>query len=158
MHIRFDKIDEFIRVYDGIRYLVLLDPRQELEGSYKIGSVCPSILPSILLSFRLSGSFLGIGPLVFSETQDGVRGSCLVVHDRAGFFKKSLFTPRMGKMSQKQGFLNLLENLAINFFWIWSIKKFYNICCILTQIPYLGKIWFLRYGPKCSRPIRLQYF
>ena len=38
----------------------LLDPRPRLEGSYKIGSVCPS--------FRLLVSFLGIGSLVFSET------------------------------------------------------------------------------------------
>ena len=41
----------------------------------------------------------------------------------------------MGKMGQKQGVLNLLENLAINFFWICSIKKFFNIKCILAQIP-----------------------
>ena len=39
----------------------------------------------------------------------------------------------MGKMGQK-----LLENLVINFFWIWSIKKIYINCCILAQIPYLG--------------------
>ena len=25
--------------------------------------------------------------------------------------------------------------------------KVYTICCILAQILYLGKIWFLRYGP-----------
>ena len=42
-------------------------------------------------------------------------------------------------MGQKQGFLTLLENLDINFFWIRSIKKLYNICYILAQIPYLGK-------------------
>ena len=27
------------------------------------------------------------------------------------------------------------------------------ICGILAQITYLGKIWFLRYGPKRSWPI-----
>ena len=112
--------------------------------------VRPSVFPS--------GSFLGIGSLVFSETQHGVRGPCLVVRDRARFFRKNLFAPKMGKMGQKQGFLNLLENWVINFFWIWSIKEFYNICCILAQMSYLGKFWFLRYGPKCFRPIRLQYF
>ena len=36
--------------------------------------------------------------------------------------------------------------------------KFYAICCVLAQILYLGKIWFLRYGPKCSWPTRLQDF
>ena len=29
---------------------------------------------------------------------------------------------------------------------------------MLEQILYLGKFWFLRYGPKCSWPIRLQDF
>ena len=54
--------------------------------------------------------------------------------------------------------LNLLGNLVINFFWMWSIMKVYTICSILPQIPYLGKTWFLRYWPKCFRPIRLQDF
>ena len=82
---------------------------------------------------------------------------CLTEPD---FFNK-IFLPKMGKMGQKcakKGFLNLLENLVINFFWIRSIVKVYIICCILAQIPYLGKIWFLRYGPKYSLPIRLQDF
>ena len=29
---------------------------------------------------------------------------------------------------------------------------------MFEQISYLGKFWFLRYGPKCSWPIRLQDF
>ena len=117
-----------------------------------------SVFPSFCLLVLPSGSFLGIASLVFSETQHDVRDPCLVVRDRAGFFQRSFFPKKMGKMGQKQGFWILLENLVINFFWICSINKFYNICCILAQIPYLGKIWFLRYGPKCSRLIRLQYF
>ena len=32
-----------------------------------------------------------------------------------------------------------MENLVINFFGIWSIKKVYVNCCILAQIVYLGK-------------------
>ena len=71
----------------------LLDPGPWPEGSYELGSVCPSVL--------LSRSFLWIGSLVFSETQHGVRGPCLVVHDRAGFFLKNLFAPKMGKTGQK---------------------------------------------------------
>ena len=54
--------------------------------------------------------------------------------------------------------MDLLENLVINFFWIWSIKKVHIICCILAPIPYLGKIWFLRYWLKCFWSIRLQDF
>ena len=112
--------------------------------------VRPSVRPFVFLSFQpsalLSRRFLWIGSLVFSETQHGVRGSCLVVCGRSGFLKKNLFAQKMGKMGQKQEFLNLLENLVMNFFWIWSIEKFYDVCCILAQILYLGKIWFLRYG------------
>ena len=36
--------------------------------------------------------------------------------------------------------------------------KIYIICCVPAQISYLGKFWILRYGPKCSKPIRLQDF
>ena len=138
--------------------VVLLDPRLWVEGSYELGSVLLSFRPSVLLS----GSFLGIDSLIFSETQHGVRGPCVVVHDRVGFVKKNFFCPKNGenglKTGQKWGFLDLLKNLVINFFWIWSIKKVHIICCSLALIPYLGKIWFLRYGPKWSRPIRLQDF
>ena len=42
------------------------------------------VRPSILQSFHHSVmKFFGIGSLVFSETQHGVRGLCGVVHDRA---------------------------------------------------------------------------
>ena len=102
------------------------------------------------LSVLLSGSFFTIGSLVFSETQHSVRGPCVVVGDRAGFFEKIFFAPKMGKMGQKQGFLNLLEDLVISF------KESSQIFCIFAQIPYLREIWFLRYGPKCYLPIRLQ--
>ena len=71
-----------------------------------------SFFPSVLWPFRsfvfLSGSFLGIGSLVFSEIQRGVRSLCVAVCDRAGFFldfflTKS-FAPKIGQMGQKQGF------------------------------------------------------
>ena len=52
-----------------------LDPRLRPDGSYQLGSVCPSFNPFVLL-FR---SFLGINSLVFSETQHDVRGPCGVV-------------------------------------------------------------------------------
>ena len=59
-----------------------------------------------------SGSFLEIDTSVFSGTQHGG-----VVCDKAGFFRrKNMFEPKMGKIVQKYGFLNLLENLVINFF------------------------------------------
>ena len=59
---------------------------------------------------------------------------------------------------QNRVFLNLLKNLVIIFSWIWYIMKVCIIGYIPTQISYLGKILFLRNGPKYSRPIRLQNF
>ena len=60
-------------------------------------------------------------------------------------------------MGQKL-FFEFIEKVFINFFWICSTMKIYIICCAPTQIPYLGKFLFLRYGSKCSQPIRLQDF
>ena len=62
------------------------------------------------------------------------------------------------KMGQKHGFLNILRNFVITFYWICSIMKIYSICCVPAQIPYLGKFWFLIYWQKCSQPIRLLDF
>ena len=61
-------------------------------------------------------------------------------------------------MGQKQFFLNILKRFVINSYWICSIMKIYIICCVPAQIPHLEKFWFLRYGQKCSQPIRLQVF
>ena len=74
----------------------------------------------------------------------------------ARFFGKTFFAPKIGEMGQKYDFLNLNKNLAINFHWIFSIMKTYTIYCVPAPIAYFGKILFLRYGPKCSKPIRLQ--
>ena len=76
------------------------------------------------------------------------------------FLGKIFLPQKLGKWAQngpKTGFFQL-ENLVIDFYWIWSIMKFFIICCVAAQIPYLGKLLFLRYGPKCSQPIRLQDF
>ena len=53
----------------------------------------PSFHPAALLSFQ---SVIGIGSLVFSEPQHGARGVCGVVRDRAGFFGKFFFAPKIG--------------------------------------------------------------
>ena len=45
------------------------------------------------------------------------------------------------KVDQKQSFLNLFRNLVIDFYWMCSVKKIY-ICCVPTQIPYLGSFCF----------------
>ena len=50
----------------------------------------------------------------------------------------------------------LLKNLVINFYWICSIVRIYIICCYMLFANNI--ILFLRYGPKCFQPIRLQDF
>ena len=45
-------------------------------------------------------------------------------------------------------FINLVCNESL----------YYCNSCMLEKISYLGKFWFLRYGPKCSLPIRLRDF
>ena len=96
----------------------LLDPWPWPEGSYKLGSVCPSVL-------------LGIGSLVFSESKHGVRGPFGVVPDRAGILKKKIyFCPQNGSII---GFFEFIGKFSL-------FRKFYINCCILAQILYLGKI------------------
>ena len=114
-------------------------------------------LSSFHSSFCLSGHFLGIVSFVFSKFWHDARNPYEVVCD-SQIFQKKHFAQKIGKMGQKQGFLNILKNFVINFYWICSIMKIYIICCVPAQIPYLGKFLFLRYGPKCSQPIRLQDF
>ena len=41
---------------------------------------------------------------------------------------------------------------------IYNESLYYCNCCVLKQISYLGKFWFLRYGQKSSWPIRLRDF
>ena len=74
------------------RILHFLDNRSWPEGSYELGSVRPSTLPTS------SGSFLGIGSLVFFfETQHGVRAPCVLVRGRARFFEKNIFSQKWEK-------------------------------------------------------------
>ena len=71
--------------------------------------------------------------------------------------KKFFLTPNW-ENEPNIGFFGFIEKLVIDFYWICSIMKVYIICCVPSQIPYLGKILLLRYGPKHSQPIRLQDF
>ena len=82
----------------------ILDPLLLPERSYELGSVRPSVLQSFSPSILLSGSFLGIGSLVFSESLDGVRGPCGVVHDRARFLGINFFAPKRGKWAKNRVF------------------------------------------------------
>ena len=90
----------------------------------------------ILLFVFLSRHFLGILPLIFCKFWHGGRNPYEVVQDSA-IFKKFFFDLKLGKSFYGENLYSL---------------------CVPVQIPYLAKYLFQRYGPKCSQPIRLQYF
>ena len=75
-----------------------------------MNKVCPSFCSEVFMELALQ---------FFSGTQHGVRGPCGVVYDR--------FTPKMGKIGQAQGSLNVQENsvffLVLYFLSVWSIMK-----------------------------------
>ena len=126
--------------------LYLLDPKWLPEGPMKWGQS--------ILCFCLSDCFLGIG-LFFSEFWHGAKNSYENVRD---IFWKNSFCPKDWKNGPKVGFFELKEKFTYQF-----LSKFVNneisiICCVPAQIPYLGKIFFLIYQPKCSQPVRLQDF
>ena len=54
-------------------------------------------------------------------------------------------------------FLKLLKYLFINFFLICFVMKACVLSCVYAQVPYVRKIWFPKYGLKCSQSVRLQY-
>ena len=91
--------------------------------------------PSVLLF----GCFLGIISF-FSKFWHVARNLHEVVHDRAEFSRGKKKLENGSKMVPKQGFLNLVKNLVINFYWIYSIiMKICIICCVPAQILYLAK-------------------
>ena len=116
-------------------------------------SILPSVLPSVQ---AFSWNCIIVFFLNFSIVLETHLKLCMT----AGFSRKifPLKLENRPKIGQKQGFLNLLKNFVIDFFWICSIMKIYIICSVPTQIPYLGKNFFQRCGPKCCEPIRLQDF
>ena len=59
------------------------------------------------------------------------------------------------------GFFECIGKFIFSYFFIsmvYNESLYYCNSCMLEQTSYLGKFWFLRYGPKCSWPIRLQDF
>ena len=82
-----------------------------------------SLLPCFFL-----GNSLGLARQFFSESQYPVRDLRIIVHGRAG-------------MGQKEGFQDILENLVLDFFGDWPVKKVHVTCCIPGRVLYLGNIW-----------------
>ena len=89
-------------------------------------------------------------------------GAPVVLHMTGPDFLKIMFCPQNGETRPSPGFFE-----KVHFFFsvlYLFINLVYNEClyycssCMLEKISYLGKFWFLRYGPKCSWPIRLRDF
>ena len=93
--------------------IFLLDPLV-VAGRVLWIRVCPSLCPSILPS----GRFLGIGSLVFSDTQHGVRGPCCAWQSQI-FWKKN-FCPKNG---QKIGVFQFIGKFSHYFF----LNLVYNV-------------------------------
>ena len=131
------------------RYEYTTQPKGSCHGQKgQMNKVCPSFCSEVFIELALQS---------FSGTQHGVRNSCGVVYH-------SQITPKMGKIGQVQGSLNVQESsgfFSVLYFVIslvYNESFYYCNSCMLEQTSYLGKFWFLRYGPKCSWPIRLQDF
>ena len=124
-----------INTVRGISSLrTLLDPRRQPKWFYKIRSVHPSVLlsvlslvlPLVLLSFRPSvrssvcpGIFFELYLelfLNFAMVLETQMKLCVTEPDFPGKFFCPENWENQPKMGQKQGFLNLLENLVIKFF------------------------------------------
>ena len=78
----------------------------------------------------MSGCFLGIGSLGFSEFWHGARNPYHVVRDRARFFGKT-FAPKIGEMSQKIGFFEFKEKFGQKFSLNLSYNE--NLSCFLCS-------------------------
>ena len=59
---------------------------------------------------------------------------------------------RENRAGSRPNLLNFLKNFVINVFWIWSKVKSISFFMLL----HISNTWLVRYGQKCSQPIRLQ--
>ena len=77
---------------------------------------------------------------------------------------KIMFCPPNGENRPSPGFFECIGKFRFFsqffiFLSTWSIMKVYIMVILACFRKFLiGKFWFLRYGPKCSWPIRLQDF
>ena len=92
-------------------------------------------------------------------------GAYVVLRITEADFLKIMFCLPNSKNWPSLGFFECIGKFSFFFsvlyFFInlvYNESLYYCNSCMLEQISYLGKFWFLRYGPKCSWPIRLQDF
>ena len=107
-----------------------------IPGSSRNGPVKYCL--SILLSCCLSGFFLGIESLGFSEFWHGSRKPYQVVWQSQIFLEIFFLPHKLGEWAKNRGFFNLKMNLVIDFHQICSIMK---ICYLLgsSTNPMFGK-------------------
>ena len=94
-------------------------PKKSEKQSLKNNSIWVQLhfLWFVLPSFHLSGHFVGIVSLVLSRFWHGARNSYEVMHDRARFSGKILFTQKIWKMNQKWA-----KNKVCLIYWnIWLL-------------------------------------
>ena len=79
-------------------------------------------------------------------------------------FLKIMFWPRNGEIRPSLGYFECVGKFSFFLNSLIFLNLVHNEilyhcnCCMLEKISYLGKFWFLRYGSKCSWPIRLRGF
>ena len=82
----------------------------------------------------------------------------------ARFFEKNVLPSKRGKLTRPRilWMYGKIQSffLVLNFFisLVYNESLYYCNFCMLEQISYLGKFWFLRHDPKCSWLIRLRDF
>ena len=116
--------------------------------SFLCPSFCSSVPPSVLWSVRAFTCYWIVSFFLFCARQNRI-------------FWENKFPQKVGmwvKNFGKIGFLKFIEKSGINIQRIYSIMNTDNICCVSTEILYLEKILWLRFGSKTSKPIRLQIF
>ena len=93
-----------------------------------------------------------------------VLGTHVVLYMTARFFENRVFPSKWGKQTKARDLWMYRKAqlfFSVLYFFInlgYNESLYYCSSCMLEQISYLEKLWFLRYGPKCSCPIRLQDF
>ena len=126
--------------------------------------VCPCVWPSLRPSVLLSGNFLRIVSLVFSETLYGVRGSIWrCAWQRPIFSKKSPFgknDQQCSKMTQSYSFW-VFESFRETYWLVLPGNgaewKYLWPCGILRKPHMREKSGSQVTAKKWSRPIRFQY-
>ena len=132
--------------------LIFLDAWPQPEGSYEIGTVCPSV--------HLSVSFLRTGSLAFSETEHGVRGPSKLCVAEPDFLEKIPIGQKKkkgSKMSKYMVFGLFKKIMSLVLFGICVKWKFLWLISILQKLYACEKSGSQVIAKNSSQPMRFQY-